>query len=137
LAGVTRLLIHSGLLVADVYGQGLGSLSGTITDPVRPDNSLGDVTATVATDFGRSVTTGPDRCYMIPNLRPAGYVLTVQVQGFHHFSQTGITLQSDESALLNVKLEVRAATESIIVQASAVHVDFSLLSLEPNASRRY
>jgi hypothetical protein len=95
------------------------------------------VTATVATDFGRSVTTGPDRCYMIPNLRPAGYVLTVQVQGFHHFSQTGITLQSDESAVLNVKLEVRAATESIIVQASAVHVDFSLLSLEPNASRRY
>jgi hypothetical protein len=42
LAGVTRLLIHSGLLVADVYGQGLGSLSGTITDSVRPDNSLGD-----------------------------------------------------------------------------------------------
>jgi hypothetical protein len=123
-AGFMRMLILPVLIFADAHAQGLGSLSGTITDQSGAIIPSATITATeVATDFGRSVTTGSDGRYVIPDLRPAAYVLTVQAQGFRHFSQTGITLQADESATLNVKLEVGAATESVTVQASALQVD--------------
>src|SRR6266852_8619137 len=103
-------LVYSGIARA----QGLGSLSGTVIDPSGAAIPSATVMATeTETGFARSVTTGTDGHYVIPELRPTGYILAVQAQGFRRFSQTGVTLQADQSATLNVKLEVGAATESV------------------------
>jgi hypothetical protein len=104
--------------------QGLGRISGTITDPSGAEIPSAIVTVTeMGTGFTRSVTTSGDGHYVIPELRPAVYSVTVQAEGFRRFAQTGVTLQADQSATLNVKMEVGAATESVTVEATAVQVD--------------
>src|SRR5207247_554742 len=69
------------------HAQGLGSLSGTITDPSGAAIPAASVTATeVGTGFARTVATGNDGHYVIPDLRPVDYTLSVQAQGFRRFS---------------------------------------------------
>ena len=121
------LFVFSGL----AHGQGLGSFGGTITDSSGAVVPSATVTVNDAgRGFTRSVTAGGDGHYVIPNLPPSGYSLTVDAPGFQHFSQTGLTLQADESATINVKLEVGAATQSVTVQATAVQVDSTTETLK-------
>jgi hypothetical protein len=120
------LFAFSGL----AHAQGLGSVAGNVSDP----SGAAIVSATVTivesdTGLTRSVTTGSDGHFLIPSLRPAGYRLTVEAPGFRRFAQTGITLQADQAATVNVKLEIGAATESVTVEASAVQVDTSTETL--------
>jgi hypothetical protein len=121
------LLVFSGSLLA----QGLGSFGGTITD--SSGATIPSATVTVrdsGTGFTRSVTTGGDGHYVIPNLPPSGYSLTVEAGGFRNFSQTGLTLQADQSATINVKLEVGVAAQSVTVEATAAQVDSTTETLK-------
>jgi hypothetical protein len=119
-----KTLLYPVLWWSLAHAQGLSSLVGTITDPSGAAIPSATITATeVGTGFVRTVTSGPDGHYILPDLRPAAYTLTVQAGGFRHFSQTGINLQADQAATVNVKLEVGTASESVTVEASAVQVD--------------
>jgi hypothetical protein len=104
--------------------QGLARLAGTVSDPSGAAVQSARVTATeVETGSARIVITGTDGHYVIPDLRPASYRLEVEASGFRRFSQTGITLQADQAATVNITLEIGAATESVTVEASAAQVD--------------
>src|SRR5207237_10573427 len=98
-ASIFCLTAFSALLQA----QGLGEFVGTVTDPSGAVVAGASVTAAEAgTGFSRSVVTSSEGFYTIPSLRPAEYSLTVQAPGFRNFSQTGIRLQADQSATVNV-----------------------------------
>src|ERR1700685_2860536 len=127
LSAALALAVFSGLGLA----QGLGSFGGTVTDPSGAAIPSATVTVNEAgTGFTRSVTTGADGHYVIPDLRPSGYSLTVDAQGFRRFSQTGLTLQADQSATINMKLEVGAASESVTVEGTAIQVDSTTETLK-------
>src|SRR5216684_3877010 len=105
------LLLAGALLLSAIpaYGQGLGEFVGTVTDPSGGAVPAAKVTVTEAgTGFTRSTTTGAEGYYAIPSLRPAVYNLFVEMPGFRAFKQTGITLKADQTATLNVKLELGA-----------------------------
>src|SRR5260370_26481780 len=107
-----------------LLAQGFGEFVGTVTDPSGAIIAGAKVTATeVGTGFTRSVNTGVEGFYTIQSLRPSNYTLTVEAPGFRTFTHTGVTLCADQSATVNVKLEVGATTESIQIVANSVQVD--------------
>jgi hypothetical protein len=122
----TSLLAAVPALATVLLAQGLGEFVGTVNDPSGAIIAGAKVTATeVGTGFVRSVNTSVEGFYTIQSLRPSNYTLTVEAPGFRAFSQTGLTLGADQSATVNVKLEVGATTESIQIVANSVQVDTS------------
>jgi hypothetical protein len=104
--------------------QGFATLHGTVTDPSGAVIPGAKITATqVDTGISRSVSTDVDGNYLIPSLHPATYNLDVEAKGFRRFTRTGITLLADQSATINVAMELGAAAETVTVEAAAVLVD--------------
>jgi hypothetical protein len=111
-------------LSTPLKAQGLGQFNGTVTDPSGAVISGAKVTITESgTSFARTVTSSPEGFYSIPSLRPSDYNLKVEATGFRTYNQTGITLAADQSATINVKLELGATTETVSVVANGVQVD--------------
>ena len=74
--------------------------------------------------FSRTVQSNAQGDYLIPSLPPADFVLSVQAKGFQKFTQAGITLLADQSATVNVPMEIgQVATETVNVVAAAAQVD--------------
>src|SRR5262245_30067763 len=106
--------------------QGLGSISGTVTDPSGAIVVSAKVKVTDApTGFTREAATDSEGYYMISSLRPADYTVTVTSQGFRTFTQNKVTLQADQALTLNPKLVVGSTNEVVEVQANALQVDTS------------
>src|SRR5262249_1371292 len=106
--------------------QGLGSISGTVTDPsgaivVSAKVEVSDA----ATGFSRATTTDSEGYYLISSLRPAEYTVTVTSAGFRTFTQSNVVLQADQVLTLNPKLVVGSTNEMVEVQANALQVDTS------------
>ncbi|MGA2983923.1 MAG: TonB-dependent receptor [Terriglobia bacterium] len=66
-----------------------------------------------------TVSTGTDGGYVLPNLIPGIYELRVSAPGFREYVQSGIKLGIDETAHLDVKLELGTAAQTVEVSASA------------------
>ncbi len=123
-----KLTIFLSLAIFSVsaWGQGLATLQGTVTDPSGSVVPNAKVTLTqVATSLARTVSTDTQGAYLFPALPPADYSLSVQAQGFHEFIRKGVTLQADQSATVNVIMELGQANQAITVEAAAVLVDTS------------
>lgn len=109
-----------------MLAQGLASLRGTVTDPSGAVVPNATVTLTNAgTGLSRTVKSSAQGEYVIPSLPPANYVLAVHARGFRPFIQQGITLLADQSATINVRMQLGAATQSITVQGAAPMVNIA------------
>src|SRR5947209_5267595 len=118
-------------LVTLLQAQGLGEFVGTVTDPSGAVISVAKVTATeVGTGVSRAVNTNADGFYTIPSLRPADYNVSVEAQGFRSYTQTGVTLRADQSATVNVRLDLGSTTETIQIVANGVQVDTSTSTIK-------
>ena len=107
-----------------MWAQGLASLRGTVADASGAVIPVATVSLTqVGTGFSRTVQSNAQGDYLIPSLQPADYVLSVQAKGFQKFTQAGITLLADQSATVNVRMEIGQATETVNVVAAAAQVD--------------
>lgn len=111
-------------IVQFAHAQGAASLRGTVTDPSGAVIPAAKVTVTqVGTGLERTETTDSGGNYIILSLAPAQYNLTVDAQGFRQYTEKGLTLLADQSATIDVKMEVGQATQQVTVAASAVQVD--------------
>jgi hypothetical protein len=124
-------LLCAGILLAifvaicpSAKGQGYGSIVGTVTDSSGAAVSGAKVTVRQS-DTGRETTvnTGQGGAFVFPTLPPSSYSLTVTSKGFQTSQQTGILLQADQSATINAKLQVGAATETVEVTSAVPQVD--------------
>ncbi|HYU45969.1 MAG TPA: TonB-dependent receptor [Terriglobales bacterium] len=70
-----------------------------------------------------SATTNENGYYVVPNLPPGTYELTVANAGFAKYVRTGIPLSVGQTATVNVTLKVAAATEVIKVTTEAPPVE--------------
>jgi len=116
---VRRLLFllpaMAALLVAQEYR---GTFSGTVTDPagaaIPKAKIVATETRTGSKTEGVSEASG---AYTIPFLPPGQYDLTAEAQGFKQYVRHGLTLSAGESPVIDIRLEVGAATESVTVTA--------------------
>jgi len=101
------------------FGQ-TAQVTGRVNDPngdVVPNTKV----AATNTDTGlrRETASNTEGYYTIPLLPPGNYQITVQKEGFRPISRSGITLQVEQVARLDFKLELGAASETVNITTDA------------------
>jgi hypothetical protein len=111
--------------LSPALGQNAGTVLGSVTDTSGAVVPAATVTITQPkTGFTRSIQTNTQGEYVLP-LLPVGsdYSLSVQAPGFQSFTQTGITLELNQNARVDVQLQVGTVSQSVNVTASTPMVD--------------
>jgi hypothetical protein len=126
---VTAFALSS--LAPRVCAQGLGTISGGVSDPSGAVVASAKVTLSEAgTGLSRTAFTTQDGNYVLNSLRPAQYILNVEKTGFSRFTQSGITLEASQSATVNVQLTLGSTSEAVTVSAAADQVDTTTQTLK-------
>jgi hypothetical protein len=126
LAGIVGLLFSASL----AFGQGYGTISGNITDPTGALVPGATVTATeTGTGFARTINADASGHYVIPNLRPTQYDLTVEAKGFEKSVQSHITLLADQAVTMDFKLVIGSSVQSVNVAGAAPLVNTTTATL--------
>ncbi|MEZ5355495.1 MAG: TonB-dependent receptor [Bryobacteraceae bacterium] len=107
-----------------------GEIAGTVTDETGAAVARARVTIR-NTDTGetRQFDTGASGTYVVPQLNPGPYQITVENAGFRRFVQSGVVLQVGQRAQVDAVLSVGAVSESVEVSAQAPLVDATDASL--------
>jgi hypothetical protein len=116
---------------AAIWAQ-TSQIDGVITD----SSGLAIQRATIegtqtATGVVRTVTSGADGGYVLPNLPIGPYSLEVTKEGFSRYVQSGIVLEIDSNRTVDVTLKVGSVSEQVTVEAAALQVRAEAFNL-PN-----
>ena len=97
-----------------------GTILGSVTDASRAGVGQASVTVLdVATGLPRKVVTAADGGYVVPNLKPGEYTVTTSAAGFNTETVQGIVLQVNQTARVDVVLQVGDVTQQITVEGAA------------------
>src|SRR6266852_4085568 len=116
-----KLRIHQGLVclaalllsAAGLWAQATSQIQGTVQDSSGSAVPDATVKATqTSTGATRSVTSGADGVYALPNLPIGPYRLEVSKTGFTTYVQSGIVLQVASNPTVDVTLKVGAVNET-------------------------
>jgi len=104
--------------------QGRGTISGTVTDPSGAAVPGANITITsVGTNAVFSTQSNEEGFFTAPGLAVGEYVVSLERQGFKTAVRKGITLQVDQKALVNMKMDIGEIAESVEVVAETPLVD--------------
>jgi hypothetical protein len=123
-------LVAAAVFSSPAWTQGQATISGSVTDASGAIVVGANVTATESqTGIERTTASDSSGLFVLSALRPTEYSLTVSAPAFRQYSEKGITLLADQSATINVKLEVGSTTETLTVVASGAQVDTATATL--------
>lgn len=110
---------------AALFGQEFrGTFSGRVTDAQGAVVVKARVTATEKATGNQSETlTSETGDYTIPFLTPGDYRIAAEMQGFKAFEREGLTLSVGEHPVVDIKLEVATANQSVLVTAAAPMIE--------------
>ncbi len=115
------------MLAASVTGFGqstTGTVAGSVSDTTGALIPGATVTLTeVATHDRRTTTTGSGGDYLFPSVPPGDYVLEAVANGFKAQRRTGLKLEVNQNARLDLTLQVGDTSEVVQVNADAPMVD--------------
>jgi hypothetical protein len=104
--------------------QGLGRISGTITDTTGAVVPGATVTATqTGTGAAFTATSDGNGYYVFPSLRPSNYTLAAGASGMATLTQSGTELQADQALTVNMMLKIGSAAETVTVNSAPPQVD--------------
>jgi len=102
----------------------LSQIQGTVLDASGAAIPGATVKATnTGTGVSRTVNTGADGNYVIPDLPVGPYRMDVTKEGFATAAQTGIVLQVATNPTVNISLKVGNVSEQVSVEANAALVE--------------
>jgi hypothetical protein len=116
------VLCSLALCAASVFAQsaGTGALTGTVTDPTNAIIPGVTVTAThTGTGLERTVLTREDGSYRFSLLPPGTYKVRFTNAGFKTVEVPSVTVNVEQTAVLNHVLEIGGQAEVVEVQAEA------------------
>lgn len=109
------------------------TLSGTVTDPSGAVVPHATVRLTSAQNgIALAFVTDAAGRYIFSQVPPSTYTLLIQSEGFETYKQTGIVLDSGQSASQNVALVLGAATQQVVVNAEASQLDTDNANIAAN-----
>ena len=124
---VTIFIIMTALccgISLSAWGQATAQVHGTIRDSSGSVVPAAEVKATqTGTGLTRTATSGTDGGFVFPNLPVGPYQIEVTKEGFTRQVQSGLTLQVNDDALIDVALKVGAVNEQVVVEANAALVE--------------
>ncbi|MCX6593700.1 MAG: TonB-dependent receptor [Acidobacteria bacterium] len=107
-----------------------GIITGTVSDSSGAVVAAAKVVITnAATGAKVEVASNSEGTYTAPLLPPGGYSVAVTASGFKTFEQTGIRLQVQQQARVNVTLQLGAVSDSVSVTADAAVVEATTSSV--------
>ncbi len=116
-----RIIVLLAILVATVSGQTYrGQLTGVVTDAtggIVPEAEV--VLTNLSTGVSQRVATNERGIYLVANIEPGQYRISVSFTGFKTFLQEPITIPVGGSVTLNVTLEVGEMAERVTVVGEA------------------
>jgi len=117
-------LLAIGLLVSPLNAQlYTGSVSGTVTDPTGAVIQGAQVTLVDSQKgYDFKATTDESGRYLIRQVPPGAYALTVEAQNFQKQRKEGITLSINQNVSLDLSLKVGAAAQTVEVTAAGVEL---------------
>ncbi len=132
----TLLVVFTTITAPRGYGQAFGTISGIVTDPSGAGVPGAKIVATeTLTGFSRTVTSGSTGEYVIPNLRPTEYTLTVEAKGFKKAIRKGITLLANQAATVDIRLQLGTTVQSVSVVGAAPLVNTTTQTLSDVVGR--
>ena len=101
-------------------GQTTAGLNGVVTDASGAVVQGARVSVNnVDTGIRREAVTNESGLYEFPLLQPGTYSLTAQKEGFKQTTQSGIRLEVNQVARIDLTMQLGAVSESVEVQAAA------------------
>jgi uncharacterized membrane protein len=127
-----RILLLAALLMP--LALSAQSSTGEITGQVMDDTGAAIPGAKVmvqntATGETRDYQTDETGAYLVTQLFPGSYQVTVEKEGFRRFIRSGIVLQVGQRSRIDARLAVGAVSESVEVTAQAPLLDSEEASL--------
>ncbi len=117
------VVLMTALVSVPMFAQGTAQITGTISDATGALLPGVDVSVTnTATGVTRAVVSNETGAYSLQSLPIGAYQLEVSLPGFQTFVQTGV-LAVNDSANINVSLQVGQVAQTIEVQANAALVE--------------
>lgn len=99
-------------------------IQGTVTDPSGASLVGVQVTATnVGTNISYTAESKGDGSFVLLNLPIGTYKVVATTNGFRTFTATGITLVLDQVYALDIKMELGAISEQVIVEGAKEQVE--------------
>jgi hypothetical protein len=111
-------------LAVVTYGQGFGTIVGTVTDPsgaVIPSAAV--MVRQAGTRLERSTTSNAEGYFVVPSLPPSTYEVEITAPGFQTFVQKNVTIQADQSVTINGLLGIAGTAETVSVSAAQPQVN--------------
>ena len=114
------LILGIGFTFSAIAQESTARLLGTVTDPtgaVIPHASI--AARNIATGLESKTTSSETGEYSIPMLAIGQYTVTAEAAGFRTSTITGLGLQVNQEARVDIRLTIGSASESIEVQATS------------------
>src|SRR5215469_1932815 len=125
--GLSFLFFCSG---GRIWGQGTGSLTGTVTDASAAVISRAEVKLTnFDTRAARTTVTADNGTYQFPQLLPAKYVVEISKAGFKTAISATVEVVVGQPTTLNVALEVGAVSQRVEVTSGVAAINTEDASL--------
>ena len=103
---------------------GTAQINGTVQDASGLAVPGAEIKVTqTATGVVRSAVSGADGSFVLPDLPIGPYLVEVTKEGFSKHVQSGLVLQVDQNAALDVALRVGQVSEQVVVEAGAAMVE--------------
>jgi len=133
-----RLVAFFLLAAATVFAQqGTGTFSGSVLDPSGAAIPGADVEVrNVGTNATFSTTTNESGNYTAPGLPVGQYMLSAESPGFKRTERSGVTLQVNQNAQINITLQIGETVETVEVTGEAPLVDAAGATLGEVIERR-
>ncbi|MBS1824517.1 MAG: TonB-dependent receptor [Acidobacteria bacterium] len=121
LLGKTRTLLLAALSALPVFSQqGTGTISGTVSDAQNAVVTGADITVrNVGTNFTFKTKANDAGFYTAPGLAVGDYEVSAEMPGFKRSVRSGITLQVNQNAQVDLRLEVGQVAETVEVSGQA------------------
>jgi len=125
------------IATGQMWGQGMGALKGTVTDPTGAVVPGAKVKLTaLGTAATRVSTTATDGGYFFAQLLPGDYRIEVTAPGFKTAARAQVSVQVGSTAAVDLKLEVGSATETVEVKEAASAINTQDASLGASFGER-
>ena len=111
------MLVCSFLAVA--FAQTQSQITGSITDnsgALVPGAAL--LARNIDTGVNYKAASNQNGVYLLPFLPPGRYELTCELEGFKKFLRSGLVLETGSTVTVDVRLDVGALTETVMVKAT-------------------
>ena len=128
--GLLALCILAPLPVPLFAQSYTASIRGVVTDPTRASVAGAEVVAAeTERNIRQATTTDSVGRYVLTNLPPGKYTLTVEARGFKKYARENFELQVNQDASIDVALQVGDMAESVTVTGEAALLESTTSSI--------